>query len=56
MAPTVCGSRPSPLCLPTGDRAYTDPRTAGGDYVSFSKHMKHLAGNLGVDLLIVDTG
>lgn len=27
-----------------------------GDFVSFSKHMKHKAGNLGVDLLLVDTG
>ena len=27
-----------------------------GDYVSFTRHMKHKAGNLGVDLLLVDTG
>ena len=27
-----------------------------GDFVSFSTHMKHKAGNLGVDLLLVDTG
>lgn len=27
-----------------------------GDYVSFTKHMKHKAGNLSVDLLLVDTG
>ncbi|KAG9245647.1 Metallo-dependent phosphatase-like protein [Calycina marina] len=27
-----------------------------GDFVSFSKHMKHKAGNLGVDLLMIDTG
>jgi len=27
-----------------------------GDFVSFTKHMKHKAGNLGVDLLLVDTG
>lgn len=27
-----------------------------GDYVTFAKHMKHRAGNMGVDLLIVDTG
>ena len=27
-----------------------------GDYVTFAKHMKHKAGNMGVDLLIVDTG
>ena len=27
-----------------------------GDFVSFSRHMKHKAGNLGVDLLLVDTG
>lgn len=24
-----------------------------GDFVSFSRHMKHMAGNLGVDLLLV---
>ncbi|KAI4281210.1 MAG: hypothetical protein L6R38_003871 [Xanthoria sp. 2 TBL-2021] len=27
-----------------------------GDYVSFTRHMKHKAGNLGVDLLLIDTG
>ncbi|KAI9842672.1 MAG: hypothetical protein M1837_006957 [Sclerophora amabilis] len=27
-----------------------------GDFVTFSRHMKHKAGNLGVDLLLVDTG
>jgi hypothetical protein len=27
-----------------------------GDFASFSKHMKHKAGSLGVDLLIIDTG
>jgi len=27
-----------------------------GDFVSFSRHMQHKAGNLGVDLLLVDTG
>ena len=27
-----------------------------GDFVSFSKHMRHKAGKLGVDLLIIDTG
>jgi hypothetical protein len=27
-----------------------------GDFVSFSKHMQHTAGNLGVDLLLIDTG
>jgi 2',3'-cyclic-nucleotide 2'-phosphodiesterase (5'-nucleotidase family) len=27
-----------------------------GDYVSFTKHMKQKARNLGVDLLLVDTG
>jgi 2',3'-cyclic-nucleotide 2'-phosphodiesterase (5'-nucleotidase family) len=27
-----------------------------GDYVTFARHMKHKAGNMGVDLLIVDTG
>lgn len=27
-----------------------------GDFVSFSRHMKHRAGNLGVDLLLIDTG
>ncbi|TVY17093.1 Secreted protein [Lachnellula arida] len=27
-----------------------------GDFVSFSRHMQHMAGNLGVDLLLVDTG
>lgn len=27
-----------------------------GDFVSFTRHMKHKAGNLGVDLLLVDTG
>ena len=27
-----------------------------GDFVSFTRHMRHKAGNLGVDLLIVDTG
>ena len=27
-----------------------------GDFVSFSKHLQHMAGNLGVDLLLVDTG
>ncbi|KAH8895009.1 phosphoprotein phosphatase [Thozetella sp. PMI_491] len=27
-----------------------------GDYVSFAKRMKHKAGNMGVDLLIIDTG
>jgi 2',3'-cyclic-nucleotide 2'-phosphodiesterase (5'-nucleotidase family) len=27
-----------------------------GDFVSFSRHMKQKAGNLGVDLLLVDTG
>lgn len=27
-----------------------------GDFVSFTKHMRHKAGNLGVDLLLVDTG
>ena len=27
-----------------------------GDFASFSKHMRHKAGSLGVDLLIIDTG
>ncbi|KAI4182218.1 MAG: hypothetical protein LQ348_004881, partial [Seirophora lacunosa] len=27
-----------------------------GDFVSFTRHMKHRAGNLGVDLLLIDTG
>ncbi|KAL7625620.1 hypothetical protein AAE478_004840 [Parahypoxylon ruwenzoriense] len=27
-----------------------------GDFVSFSTHFKHQAGNMGVDLLLVDTG
>jgi len=27
-----------------------------GDYVSFAKHMKEKARNLGVDLLLIDTG
>lgn len=27
-----------------------------GDFASFSRHMQHMAGNLGVDLLLVDTG
>ncbi|KAL3421794.1 calcineurin-like phosphoesterase [Phlyctema vagabunda] len=27
-----------------------------GDFVSFSRHMKQKAGNLGVDLLLIDTG
>ena len=27
-----------------------------GDYVSFTRHMKQKAENLGVDLLLVDTG
>lgn len=27
-----------------------------GDFVTFSRHMRHKAGNLGVDLLLVDTG
>ncbi|KAL9116051.1 MAG: hypothetical protein Q9227_000419 [Pyrenula ochraceoflavens] len=27
-----------------------------GDFVSFTRHMKQTAGNLGVDLLLVDTG
>ncbi|KAI3323308.1 Metallo-dependent phosphatase-like protein [Xylariaceae sp. AK1471] len=27
-----------------------------GDFVTFSKHFQHQAGNMGVDLLIVDTG
>ncbi|KAI9792382.1 MAG: hypothetical protein M1835_007887 [Candelina submexicana] len=27
-----------------------------GDFVTFSRHMKHMAGNYGVDLLLVDTG
>ncbi|TVY85403.1 Secreted protein [Lachnellula suecica] len=27
-----------------------------GDFVSFSRHMQHTAGNLGVDLLLIDTG
>lgn len=27
-----------------------------GDFVSFAKHMKHKARELGVDLLLVDTG
>jgi hypothetical protein len=27
-----------------------------GDYVTFARHMKHRAGNMGVDMLIVDTG
>jgi len=27
-----------------------------GDFASFSQHMKHKAGSLGVDLLIIDTG
>ncbi|KAI9814197.1 MAG: hypothetical protein M1827_003363 [Pycnora praestabilis] len=27
-----------------------------GDFVSFSTHMKHMAGTLGVDLLLIDTG
>ena len=27
-----------------------------GDFVSFTRHMQQKAGNLGVDLLIVDTG
>jgi hypothetical protein len=27
-----------------------------GDFASFSQHMRHKAGSLGVDLLIIDTG
>lgn len=27
-----------------------------GDFKSFTEHMKHKAGNLGVDLLLIDTG
>ncbi len=27
-----------------------------GDFVSFSRRMRHMAGNYGVDLLLVDTG
>ena len=27
-----------------------------GDFVTFSRHMRHKARNLGVDLLLVDTG
>lgn len=27
-----------------------------GDVVSFTNHLKHQAGNMGVDLLLVDTG
>ncbi|MCJ1309321.1 hypothetical protein MMC25_002980 [Agyrium rufum] len=27
-----------------------------GDFVSFSRHMQQMAGNLGVDLLLIDTG
>lgn len=27
-----------------------------GDFVSFTRHMKHKSGNLGVDLLLIDTG
>jgi hypothetical protein len=27
-----------------------------GDFVTFAKHMKHKAGNMGVDLLLIDTG
>ncbi|MCJ1475518.1 hypothetical protein MMC13_004181 [Lambiella insularis] len=27
-----------------------------GDFLSFTKHMQHMAGGLGVDLLLVDTG
>lgn len=27
-----------------------------GDFVSFSRHLQHKAGNLGVDLLLIDTG
>jgi hypothetical protein len=27
-----------------------------GDFKSFTEHMKHMAGNLGVDLLLIDTG
>ncbi|MCJ1358997.1 MAG: hypothetical protein MMC33_008997 [Icmadophila ericetorum] len=27
-----------------------------GDFVSFSRHFQHMAGNLGVDLLLIDTG
>jgi hypothetical protein len=27
-----------------------------GDYKSFTEHMQHKAGNMGVDLLIIDTG
>jgi hypothetical protein len=27
-----------------------------GDYKTFTEHMKHKAGDMGVDLLIIDTG
>jgi hypothetical protein len=27
-----------------------------GDFVTFSRHMKRQAGNMGVDLLLIDTG
>jgi 2',3'-cyclic-nucleotide 2'-phosphodiesterase (5'-nucleotidase family) len=27
-----------------------------GDFFSFVRHLKHKAGNMGVDLLLVDTG
>ena len=27
-----------------------------GDFVSFSRHLQQMAGNLGVDLLLIDTG
>ena len=27
-----------------------------GDFVSFTRHMRHKSGNLGVDLLLIDTG
>lgn len=27
-----------------------------GDFVSFSRRLRHTAGNLGVDLLLIDTG
>jgi hypothetical protein len=27
-----------------------------GDFVTFATHMKHKAGNMGVDLLLIDTG
>lgn len=27
-----------------------------GDFVSFTRHMRHMAGNYDVDLLLIDTG